>query len=129
MITVDYQICDILFLAMYLRIAKIYLQIFGIYPIAKQNLPPAAREYQKFINFLIIAFTSVNLLIYLSTLAYFLIFETKTQSIFFQSIFFTTMTLMRVTVFFLILSKKAQLSLLMDDFDQMIEMREYGKPN
>lgn len=109
---------------MYLRIAKIYLKIFGIFPIPKQSLPLAARQYQQFINFLIIVFNSVSLLLYFSTLAYFLIFKVKTLIIFFQATFFTIVTFMRVTLYFLILLKKTQLSVLMDDLEQMIEMRE-----
>ena len=112
---------------MALRLIKIYLKCFGIFSIPKQSLPTALRRYQMFINSLHIIFTGVSLLLYLSALAYFLVFKAKTLVIIFQAIFFTTVTLMRVTLYFLIIYKRTQLSVLMDDLEQMVQIREFKK--
>lgn len=127
--TVQYLLVNRLFsllsVSMALRLIKIYLKLFGIFPMPKQSLPTALRQYRMFINTFHIAFTGVSLLLYLSALAYFLFFKARTVVIIFQAIFFTTVTLMRVTLYFLIIHKRTQLLVLMDDLEQLVEMREF----
>lgn len=108
-------------------LVKFYLEVFGIFPLSKQSLPTALQKHQMFINFLHILFTGVSLLLYLSALVYFLIFKAKSIVLTLQAIFFSTVTLMRVTLYFLTIQKREQLSLLMDDLEQMVEMRDFGK--
>lgn len=108
-----------------LRLVRFHLKKFGIFPMTEKNLPKALRKYRMFINYLHVSFTGVSLILYFSALAHFLIFKARTVVIIFQAIFFTTVTLMRVTLYFLIVKKRDQLSLLMDDLELMVKMREF----
>lgn len=107
------------------RLEKIYFKLIGILPVPKRNLPSFLREYRLLINLIHIAFIGISLLLYFSSLAYFLMFKARATFIIFQAIFFTTVTLMRVTLYFLIIHKRVQLTVLMNDLEQMVEMREY----
>lgn len=110
---------------MALCLVKFFLRMFRIFPLSKQSLPSALQKHRMFINFLHIIITGVSLLLYLSALAYFLTFKAKSVVIIFQAIFFTTVTLMRVTLYFFIIHKRTQLLVLMDDLEQLVEMREF----
>lgn len=113
---------------MALRIAKLYLQIFGIFPIPKQSLSSSLQNYQILLNILHISFVMIFLnVLYVSSLAHFMIFKAKTMIVFFQTTFFITVTLLRVALYLLILMKRTELSKFMDDLKQMIEMSKQKK--
>lgn len=115
--------CDTIFKAMALRIAKIYLRMFGVFPIPKENLPSSLRKYQMLLNFLHILFVMICLnVLYVSVLAHFMAFKAKTLIIFFQATFFISVALMRVALYVLILVKRTELSKFMNDLEQMVEM-------
>lgn len=100
--------------------AKLYLRMFGILPIPQRNLPSVIRNCSPKINLIHIVLTSGCLLLYLSSLGHFLIFRVKSPIAFFQSVFFFTLTLMRVSLYFLILFEKSKLSALMDDLAEVV---------
>lgn len=64
--------------------------------------------------------TSGCLLLYLSSLGHFLIFRVKSPIALLQSVFFFTVTLMQVSLYFLILFEKSKLSALMDDLAEVL---------
>lgn len=107
------------------RLEKKYMKLIGIFLTPKQNFPSLLRKWRWIINFIHVAFIGINLFLYLSSLAYFLMFKAKKIFIIFQAIFFTTVTLMRVILFFLILYKRSELLTLMNDLEQIVESREY----
>lgn len=111
---------------MALHLIRIFLRMISIFPMSKQSLPTPIRQYQRLINLFHMVFIGISLVLYLSSLAYFLFFKARVLFIIFQAIFFTTVTLMRVTLYFLTINKRDQLAALMDDLEQMVEKREYS---
>lgn len=104
--------------------SKLFLYIFGIVPISEKWWPNLSRKYKIAMSLFLIIFTSVSLCSYLASLGYFFIIKARSPIIFFLSAFFFTVTLMRVTLFFLILCERSKLSSLMDDLETTIEKRK-----
>lgn len=94
-----------------LSTSKKYLKWFGVLPIPGQA--PT-------IHFIHTVLFSVGLLLYLSTLGHFLIFKAKSPVIFFISAFFFTVTLMRSTLYFLMLWVQSKLFVLVDDIEEEV---------
>lgn len=101
--------------------AKKYFRFFGIFPMSKRNLPAAFHSILPLINFFHIIMIICGLLAYFFSIVYYLIFKVNSPIGLFLSLFFLSATLMRVTLYFLILIEKSEISILMNDLKKTIQ--------
>lgn len=107
-----------------LRTAKNYLKWFGILPIPVQNLPSIFRRFEPTVHLIHTVLFGGSLVLYLSSLGYFLIFIVKSRVTLFMSVFFCSLTTMRVTLYFLMVWGKSELFVLIDDLEDVIKKRK-----
>lgn len=98
-----------------------FMGVFGIMSIPEQSLPSALREYKTAIRLILLAFTCLNLIIYALALVHFVIFKARNPTILFLCGLFFSTTLMRGTMYILILWNRTKLTTLIDDLEEVIE--------
>lgn len=104
-----------------LTTAKKYLKWFGILPTPVQNLPIRFRRFAPAINLLHTVLFCGGLLLYLLSLGHSLIFKAESHANIFMSAYLCTLTVMRVTLYFLMMRIRSELFVLIDDLEEVIK--------
>lgn len=107
----------------FLKTPKRYLTIFGILPIAEQNLPNLfnLRKNQSQFNSMHIGFVILCLTLYISSVLYFLFCKAKTFAEYSEAALFCVVTVTRIAFYLMLLSQKKELAKLFDDVEEIIE--------
>lgn len=107
-----------------LRNVRKSLIIVGILPIQEKNLPKNLRKYQTLINWVHIIFMISWLMCYLLSVLGFLFLRGKTFGEYSESGLFCVVTIMRFTLYIILVCQKSKLITVMDDLEKIIEKRK-----
>lgn len=107
-----------------LRNVKKSLIIVGILPIQEKNLPKNLRKYQTLINWAHIIFMISWLMCYLLSVLGFLFLRAKTFGEYSESALFCVVTIMRFTLYIILVCQKSKLITVMDDLEKFMEKRK-----
>lgn len=100
--------------------AKKHLTVIGIWPVLKQSFPLGLGKYQSAINFAHIAFVIICLLLYITAVSVFILTEAKTFAQYSEATLFWALISTRVAFYFIIISKKTELSNSVADLEDTI---------
>lgn len=105
----------------YLATAKMILKISGVIPIPEHNLPLFLRDYHLVINYGQMTIMTSSLLIYSASASYFIIFDMTTLNEFSEAVYYLIATLVEMTLYLTLLSKRSKIISFMKELEEMIK--------
>lgn len=100
---------------------KFHLTILGIFPVPEQQFPEFFRKYHLVFNRVHISFVVMMLMGYVSSVLIFLFQKASTVYEYSEGALFSSVTIFRATLYFLLISKKSNLSSLMDELAEIVD--------
>lgn len=101
------------------------LTILGVIPVVEQNFPPTLRDHQTFINCAHIVLILISLVTYSSAVLLFLFFEATEFLEFAESGFFSSVTILHVASYVLLMRSRSKLLALIKHSEITVEKSKF----
>lgn len=107
--------------------SKNFLMWLGILPVLEEDFPSSLKEYRLKFNFLHISILKIWLICYFFSVLSFLIFVANSFQQYTESGLFFTLSILRITVYFIMVSKRMEISMITEEIENLVDISMFIK--